>query len=148
MNGAEILVRCIANCGGFQEGVGIGDQRLAMRTDCSASHVYGIYSNSQGSDILINGKRQVQNASGGGSMIIDPFGRVLIETDDSLEAIVHSTIPIASFRAKHKAPRIRTEIYAPVLEQHPGRFPPNLYSDWLPTDMSDALRRSLEHKRW
>jgi len=119
-----------------------------MRSDCSASHLYGIYANSQGSDIFINGKRQVQNASGGGSMIIDPFGRILIEANDSLEQILHATIPIASFRAKHKAPRIRTEIYLPVLEQHPGRFPPNLYRDYLPKDTEDALQWSLKHARW
>jgi predicted amidohydrolase len=149
MNGAEILVRCIANCGGLiEENPGIADQRLRMRSDCSSSHLYGIYTNSQGSDIYINGKRQVQNASGGGSMVIDPYGRILIEANDSLEQICHATIPIASFRAKHQAPRIRTEIYQPVLEQHPGRFPPNLYQNYLPKDTKDALQWSLKHARW
>jgi hypothetical protein len=88
-----------------------------------------------------------ESAGGGGSIIIDPAGRILSQANDTREQIIHATIPITSFRAKHEPPRIRTEIYAPVLEQHPGHMPPNLYSEYLPADEEDALRWSLKHLR-
>ncbi len=148
MNGAEILVRCIANEGGRSEIPEVSDQRLRMRSDCAASHLYGIYTNSQGGSILINGKHTAENCGGGGSMIVDPYGRILNEANDSLEQIVHAIIPIKSFRSLHRTPSLRTELYVPVLEQHPGRFPPNLYSDYLPADLLDARQWALKHARW
>mgnify|MGYP000893591392 FL=1 len=81
-------------------------------------------------------------------MIVDPYGRVLNEANDSLEQIVHAIIPIKSFRSLHRTPSLRTELYVPVLEQHPGRFPPNLYSDYLPADLLDARQWALKHARW
>ncbi len=148
MNGAEIIIRSIANGGyAYHDLPGVGDIRIRMRSDCIASDVYGIYANSDGGAILIGGKHMVESAGGGGSMIIDPSGLILAEANDTREQIVHATIPIASFRAKHQVPRIRTEIYAPVLEQHPGYVPPNLYADYLPVDAQDALQWSLKHLR-
>ncbi|MEE9399538.1 MAG: hypothetical protein V3V23_04650, partial [Dehalococcoidales bacterium] len=70
------------------------------------------------------------------------------QANDSREQIIKETIPIAAFRAKHEIPTIRTEIYAPIFEQHPGQFPPNMYSEYLPKDVDDALNWSLKHARW
>lgn len=148
MNGAEILIRSIANGGYIYDDLpGVGDIVTRMRSDCIANHVYGIYANSDGGGIFIKGKKMVESAGGGMSMIIDPSGRILSQANDTREQIIHATIPIASFRAKHEPPRIRTEIYAPVLEQHPGYVPPNLYSKYLPVDAEDALQWSLKHLR-
>jgi len=146
-NGAEILVRSFGGGGNISDSPRVGDHMVRMRSDCAASHVYGVYSGG-GSGWKIMGKDMVENAGGGGSMVIDPFGRVLKKAVDSREQIVAETIPIAAYRSRHQIPSIRTEIYAPVLEQHPGRFPPNMYSKYLPTDHEDARRWALKNARW
>ena len=146
LNGAEILVRSIGGGGAVYDIPCIGDPMIRMRSDCAASHVYGVYA-SAGSGWYAGAKSAAENNFGGGSMIVDPFGRVLRQANDSREQILKETIPIAVFRAKHSIPMIRTEIYVPAYEQHPGRFPPNMYSEYLPTDLSDAFQRSLKHIR-
>ncbi len=65
-------------------------------------------------------------------MIVDPFGRILNEIVDNRECVIYDRIPIAEFRAERARPHIRTEIYAPVLEQNAGQFPPKMYSCMSP----------------
>ncbi len=128
--GAEILCRCIAG-GGPENAYGI--HRLKFRTNCADSLLYGIYAN--GMD--------------GGSMIIDPFGRIMNEIVDNRECVIYDRIPIAEFRAEHARPYIRTEIYVPALAEVPGRTPPNMYSDYgVPYNSDEAFRLHEEHSRW
>ncbi|MFC2032272.1 nitrilase-related carbon-nitrogen hydrolase [Chloroflexota bacterium] len=142
--GAEILCRCIGGGGGENKG---GRFPLQFRADCAASNVYGVYSNG-GSGATFNGVR-VENGAGGSSMIVDPFGRIMNQATDSREAIIYDTIPIASFRDQRDRPFIRTELYAPVLEQYPGKYPPNMYSKYrVPNDWKDATKLAREHARW
>ena len=147
-NGAEILVCSTANSGAITDFPGVGSRTIRMRSDCAASHLYGVFVDSTGSGIRFRGKSLPENASGGGSMVVDPFGRILQKANDSREQAPRATIPIGFFRAKHEIPMIRTEIYVPVLQQHPGRVPPNLYSKYLPRDAEDALCWSLQHARY
>lgn len=150
-NGAEILVRSIGG-GAYNYGPGVGDCRLRMISDCAASGVYGVYANG-GPAITMAGKGVAENVCGGGTMIIDPSGRILKQAEDSREQIIKASIPIASFRTKHSIPNIRTEIYVPILEQHPGLCPPNLYTLYeeeygeLPPDIGAAGQWSLKHAR-
>ena len=82
-------------------------------------------------------------------MIVDPLGRIMNEILDNNERVVCARIPIAQYRAEHSRPHIRTEIYIPVLEQYPGQFPPNLYSDYgLPTTQAEAGQLLMEHARF
>ncbi len=128
--GAEILCRCFGGGGQALKG---GKHRLRFRSDCTASLVYGIYANS----------------GNGGSMIVDYLGRIMTEILDNHEDAVYDRIPIAQYRSEHAKPHIRTEIYIPVLEQNPGQFPPNLYSDYgVPRDQDEAFKLYQEHARW
>jgi len=128
--GVEILCRCFG--GGGQDLSG-GKYRLQFRADCSFSLVYGVYA----------------NGGNGGSMIVDYLGRVLTEIVDNREAIVFEQIPIAQFRSEHARPSIRTEIYAPALTECPGRFPPNMYSDYgVPRNREEAFKLNQKHARW
>jgi len=128
--GAEILCRCMGSGGDENKS---GKYGIQLRADCAASQVYGIYA----------------TFGNGGSMIVDYFGRILNQATDSREAVIYDSIPMAAFRARREKPFIRTEIYAPVLEQNPGRFPPNMYSDCgVPHNNQEALKLANEHARW
>ncbi len=128
--GAEILCRCFGGGGHDLSG---GKYRLQFQSECSSSLLWGIYANS----------------GNGGSMIVDYLGRVLNEIMDNREAVVFDRIPIASYRAEHALPSIRTEIYVPALTMNPGQFPPNMYSDYgPPRDRDEAFKICKEHARW
>ncbi|MFC2032011.1 nitrilase-related carbon-nitrogen hydrolase [Chloroflexota bacterium] len=142
--GAEILCRCIG--GGGKENRA-GKWPLQFRADCAANQVYGIYSNG-GSGATFKGLR-IENGSGGSSMVVDPNGRIMNEATDSRETLINGAIPIELFREQHDRPTIRTEIYAPVLEHYPGKYPPNMYSDYgVPNDWNDATKLARENARW
>ncbi len=128
--GAEILCLCIA--GGGHENKS-GKYVLQFRANCAASLVYGVYA----------------DGGNGDSMIVDYFGRILNQAKDCRDTVVYDSIPIASFRAKREKPFIRTEIYAPVLEQNPGRLPPNMYSKrGVPYNNVEAVWMANEHARY
>jgi len=128
--GAEILCRCWG--GGGSPIMRAGKGRLEFRADCAYSQLYGI----------------MANVTNGGSMIVDPLGRVMQEILDNRDGFIYDRIPIAQFRSEHARPSIRTEIYVPALTQCPGQFPPNMYSDYgVPRDREDAVRLCREHAR-
>ncbi len=128
--GAEILCRCIA--GGGQE-LRYGKYVKLFIADCAASAVYGVYA----------------NGLNGCSMIVDPLGRIMNQAQDAREIVIYDSIPIASFRAKHEKPFIRTEIYVPALTESPGRFPPNMYSDYgVPHNGEEAAQLLTKQARW
>lgn len=142
--GAEILVRLIA-AGGYiySETPGIGDSRVTMRGYCMENHVYGIYANSGSWAPQWYG-----NAMGGSSMIIDPNGVILKQAESAQESVVGEIIPIASFRQRHSIPNIRKELYARVYAEYEGKYPPNMYSEYLPTDAVDAITYARKKARW
>ncbi|MFC2019493.1 nitrilase-related carbon-nitrogen hydrolase [Chloroflexota bacterium] len=130
MKGAEIL--CLSIAGGGWDNRS-GKLRVAFRAQCINSGLWGIYSNSRD----------------GGSMIVDPDGRIMAEALDSGEKVVSYIIPIGLFRAAHSKPYIRTELYTPVLENYSGKYPPNMYSNsGVPKTRMDACRLASKHARW
>jgi len=144
LNGAEIICRCI---GGGGTGQAPGDQFVTQfRADCAFSNIYGIYANG-GSGASVRGAPRFETHRGGSSMIVDPNGAILCQAADTREQPITAPIPIGLFRQNHRISRIRTEIYVPAYEQHPGYVPPNLYSEYLPKDVNDAMQWSLKHIR-
>ncbi len=142
--GAEILVRLIAAGGyNYSETPGIGDSRITMRAQCIENHCYGIYANS-GSWA----PQWISNAMGGSSMIIDPNGNVLKEATSAHETVVGEVIPIAAFRSRHSIPNLRKELYAPAYAQYEGKYPPNMFSEYLPEDAVDAIKYVRRKARW
>ncbi len=129
--GAEILCRCWGGGGSPTQKAGKG--RLQFRADCANSLVYGI----------------MANTDNGGSMIVDPLGRVMQEILDNREGVIYDRIPIAQFRSEHTRPFIRTEIYVPALTVVPGRFPPNMYADYgVPSNSDEAFKLCEKHARF
>jgi predicted amidohydrolase len=88
---------------------------------------------------------------GGGSLIVDPRGRVLAEDPSNNEGIIEAEIPIAEHRANRRIPRYPVEVVAPVFEQYRQEIPLNhmdLPAEELPQtreEMSDWLDRN---SRW
>ena len=128
--GAEILCRVISGGGQEQK---FGKYMLQFRADCANSLCYGIFA----------------NARNGCTMIVDPFGRILNQASDCRDVVVYDNIPIGAFRAKREKPYIRTEVYVPVLEQNPGRYPPNLYSKFgMPKNANEAAQLFTRNARY
>ncbi|MFC1972300.1 nitrilase-related carbon-nitrogen hydrolase [Chloroflexota bacterium] len=136
-NGAEIICRCISGGGPDSSN---GRFRLQFRADCAANQVYGIYANKCT-------RRGIGSMGGGGSMIVDPNGTILAQSQDAGEQVISATIPISLHRNTHYLPNIKTEVYAPMYERHSGQFPPNLYIDYLPNDYEDAKQWAYKHQR-
>jgi len=142
--GAEILCRCIGGGGYLNKS---GKYQLLFRADCAASNLYGVYSNS-GSGVAFQGVSAPDNGFGGGSMIVDFFGRVLNEAHDSRETIVFEKIPIASHRKDRERPSLRSELFTKGYETTPGKYPANLYSDYgIPEDAMAAIQLAAKHAR-
>jgi predicted amidohydrolase len=143
--GAEILCRCIGGGGPLNKA---GKYMLQFRADCAYSDVYGVFANG-GSGPGIEGIGGPENGMGGGSMIVDPFGRIVNQANDSREQIVFEMLPIAAFRKAHERPYIRTELYATAYEQCPGKYPPNMYTQHgVPESATAAIKMSAENARW
>ena len=103
-------------------------------------------------------------------MIVDPCGNIVAMSPTIREDIVTYNIPIAEFRTgenrydkfgnHHLTPStyrggVRTEIFVPEYEQHPGQFPPNLLSEYqrdhdgkLPPDYKTTREWYYSHARW
>ena len=143
-NGAEILCRHF-DAAGF--GVPGGKLMLLFRADCAFNDVYGVATNG-GSGLTFGGQGLPKINRGGASMIISPLGAIMNQVEDTEEQIIVETIPVAAFRKKHVLPFLRTELYIPWYERHKSQFPPNTYSRYLPTDLDDARRWTLENARW
>lgn len=150
-NGMEILIRCIAGAGPGLTGYDPGKHIIQFQAQCAASGVYGVSSNC---GAWKTPGRLTETAGGGGSVIVGPDGRILVQALDTREQVITASIPIAHLRARHRIPNIRTELYVPGYEQHPGQYPPNLYTlyedeyGYLPPDIGEARRWSLEHARY
>ncbi|MEM1262946.1 MAG: nitrilase-related carbon-nitrogen hydrolase [Pseudomonadota bacterium] len=88
---------------------------------------------------------------GGGSLIVDPSGKVLAEDVTNNESIIEAEIPIAEFRSNRLLPRYPLEVVAPVFDQYQQEVPLNhldIPSGELPQtreDMRDLLDRN---SRW
>ncbi len=143
--GAEILCRCIGGGGHLNKS---GMYQLQFRADCASSDLYGVYSNG-GSGVGSEGVAGVDNGFGGGSMIVDFFGRVLNEAHDSREAIVFDKIPLAAHRQFRERPSLRSELYGKSYETTPGKYPANLYSDHgTPENAMAAVQLAAKHARF
>jgi len=88
---------------------------------------------------------------GGGSLIVDPRGRVLAEDPSNNEGIIEAEIPIAEHRANRRIPRYPVEVVAPVFEQYRQEVPLN-HMD-IPPEQMPQTRKDMSawldaNSRW
>lgn len=139
LKGAEILVWSVTGGGGREEAKNIGE------TYFSRSDVYGILA-----DAALrppNGYRYECTGSGL-SYIFANTGLLLAQAHFPHEIVIRANIPIASFRKKHSIPVLRQELYAPVYAEYEGKYPPNMYSEYLPKNPLDGLNYARKKARW
>lgn len=88
---------------------------------------------------------------GGGSLIVDPSGRVMAEDPTNNESIITAEIPIAEHRAGRRLVRYPMEVVAPVFEQYVDEVPLNhldLPPDQLPKTGEDMKALMDARSRW
>lgn len=88
---------------------------------------------------------------GGGSLIVDPKGKVLVEDPSNNESIIEAEIPIAAFRKGRTIPRYPLEVVKPVFEQYQQEVPLNhldLPAEKLPQTNKDMKALIDDVSRW
>ncbi|MEO0574414.1 MAG: nitrilase-related carbon-nitrogen hydrolase [Pseudomonadota bacterium] len=88
---------------------------------------------------------------GGGSLIVDPTGKVLSEDPTNNESIIEAEIPIAAFREGRKIPRYPLEVVAPVFDQYQQEVPLNhmdIREGDLPQTREGMKTLLDENSRW
>jgi predicted amidohydrolase len=143
--GAEIIVRSINGASYvYSEFPGIGDPRITMRSQCMVNNVYGIFVNN---GLALN-PGWYENTGGGSTMIIDDAGRILKQVDAPNETIISEILPIAILRRHHSIPVLRKELFDRVYREYEGKYPPNMYSEYLPKDTVDGITFARKKARW
>jgi predicted amidohydrolase len=88
---------------------------------------------------------------GGGSLIVDPRGRVLAEDPSNDDAVIEAEIPIAAFRKGRRIPRYPLEVVSPVFDQYRQELPLNhldLPPDKLPQTNAGMKELLDRESRW
>jgi predicted amidohydrolase len=135
MKGAEIILRTAS--GGFTP------------MDMQATSLYnGVYTAICNNAYSPDNPGFFDDAGSGGSAIYGPRGDVLAEADTQFETMVAANIPIAAYRARHRQPIVHMELYEPVFEAYRNPYGPNLFSQYLPSDLKDSKRYLADKSRW
>lgn len=137
MRGVEIMLRTAT---------------LFSKTDVQAIALYNnVYSAM--SNITFPPESGVPASFGGGSLVVDPRGKVLAEDPSNNEAFIEAEIPIAAFRKGRTIPRYPLEVVKPVFDQYVQEIPLN-HLDLPPAklpqttkDMKDLLDRNSRWKK-
>ena len=135
MRGAEIILRTAT---------------LFSKVDVQAIAFYNnVYSAM--SNITFPPESGVPANLGGGSLIVDPRGKVLAEDPSNNDSVIEAEIPIAEFRKGRKIPRYPLEIVKPVFDQYQQEVPLNLLDlpvDQLPETNQDMKKLIDKSSRW
>jgi predicted amidohydrolase len=86
-------------------------------------------------------------SSSGGSMILGPRGEELALAK-AHETSLSARIPIAQYRQRHRQPVVHMDLYRPLFDVYQNAYGPNLFADYLPTDLYDAADYLKDKSRW
>jgi len=146
LKGAEIICRCIAGGNRHYTMGTAGDPAITMQAYCMGSGIYGVYCDCA---LVVNPEPYSPEDIGvGGTKIFNDTGRQIAESRSANEQIITAPIPIANYRKQHAIPVLRQEIYAPVYQNFVGKYPPNMYSEYLPKDAVDAMNYARRKARY
>lgn len=134
IKGAEVILRTAT--GGFAP------------VDVAATALYnGVYT-AVANNAISPGSPFFEDSNAGGSAIYGPDGEVLASAKSPNETMVTTRIPIGAFRARHRQPTIHPQLYNDVMGQYNPRFPPNLFSGYVPSDLKDAGKYLRDKGVW
>ncbi|MFN2098542.1 nitrilase-related carbon-nitrogen hydrolase [Altererythrobacter sp. MF3-039] len=135
MKGAEIFLRTAT--GNFNE--------LDIRACSMYNRVYTAIANNSASP---ENKYYLPDSNPGHAGIVGPDGEFIAQSETDNETLVYGSIPIKSFRARHRQPIVHSELVMPIFEQYRSPYGPNLIADYQPTDTLDAGRYLRSKTRW
>lgn len=134
IKGAEVILRTAT--GGFSQG------------DVAMTSLYnGVYT-AVANNAISPGSPFFEDTNAGNSAIYGPDGEVLAIAKSPNETLVQTRIPIGTFRARHRQPTLHPQLYLDVLNGYTPRYPPNLFQDYVPSDMKDAGRYLRDKGVW
>jgi predicted amidohydrolase len=127
LKGAEVLVLSVT---------GGSNAETAKATARSAR----IYTMGVGNSVSPNniGFPESSGTRDQGTVIVDPRGTVLAETDNHHEDIITARLPIADFRKTRRVQELPMAILLPILQQYQPLFQPNAFLDKLPQTYQEA----------
>lgn len=137
MKGAELILRTAS--GGFTE--------MDMQMTSAYNKLYTVIVNNA---VSPDNPGFMPDAFGGsgGTAIYGPDGKAIAKADSKFEQQAIATIPLESFRARHKIPDVHMALYEPVFDAYQPRFAPGLFTDQQPASLREA-KTFLEGKdRW
>lgn len=135
MKGAEIILRTAT--GGFS------------RVDMQATSLHnGVYSAVANNAISPDNPGFFEDSGSGGSAIFGPDGEPLAEARSPMEQLVQTRIPMADFRKRHRIPTLHPALVLPVYQAYVPRYSPNLFAQYLPTDLQDSGRFHKDKANW
>jgi len=135
MRGVEIMMRTAT---------------LFSKTDVQAVAFYNNMYSAM-SNITFPPESGVPAHFGGGSLIVDPRGKVLAEDASNNESFIEAEIPIAAFRKDRRIPRYPLEVVKPVFDQYRQEIPLNhldLPPEKLPQTNKDMKDLLDSQSRW
>ena len=137
IKGAEFILGTAT--GGFQP----NDQASSARNN----QVYVAMANNAVSPD--NRKFFDDTGAAGGCAIWGPNGVPLAEANGGAEQMVMASLPIAEFRKRHRQPHIHTiALIRDALNEYELSYPPNLFSEYQPTTLSDSAKYLRTKSRW
>ena len=134
MKGAEVILRTAT--GGF------------VPTDIAATSLYNSVYTAIANNAVSPGSPFFEDSNAGGSAVYGPDGEPIAIAKSPNETLVMARIPIGAFRARHRQPTIHPQLYMDVLNGYTPRFPPNLFSTYVPSDLKDAGRYLRDKGVW
>ncbi len=137
VRGTELFIRRGTAIGGIQT-------RIDFQAQCMCNGIYGILVN----HAVTPSQEQLADLNCGWSCIIDNRGNVVAEANSVQETIVTAVIPIAEYRRKHSIPVLTKEIYQPLFEEYESKYPPNMFAQGVPQDLSEAGEMLKRQIRW
>lgn len=84
-----------------------------------------------------------------GTVIVDPRGTRLAETDNHHEEIISAYVPIGEFRRTRRFPEVPMALMLPVFQQYEPVFKPNAFAGKLPAtykEAGDIVRARMKSK--
>ncbi len=134
IKGAEVILRTAT--GGF------------VQADVAMTALYnGVYA-AVANNAISPGSPFFEDTNAGNSAIYGPDGEALAIAKSPNETLVQARIPIGSFRTRHRQPLLHPQLYMDVLNGYTPRYPPNLFQDYVPTDLKDAGRYLRDKGVW
>lgn len=134
IKGAEVILRTAT--GGFSP------------LDVAATALYNSVYVAVANNAVSPGSPFFEDSNAGGSGIYGPDGEPLGLATSPNETLVMARIPIGAFRARHRQPTLHSRLYLDVLNGYVPRYRPNLFAEYLPSDLQDAARFLRDKGTW